>query len=52
MSLKLAAFTPDPIDPGMWVCARTPGKPTEAMQRDFLRHPLKLMRIMTKGGWL
>ena len=37
---------------GMWVCARNPGKSTEAMQRDFLRHPSKLMRIMTKGGLL
>ena len=37
---------------GMWVCARSPGKSTEAVQRDLLRHPSKLMRIMTKGGLL
>ena len=37
---------------GMWVCARSPGRSTEAVQRDLLRHPSKLMRIMTKGGLL
>lgn len=37
---------------GMWVCARSPGKSTEAVQRDLLRHPAKLVRIVTKGGLL